>query len=227
MDKSNEIDNMYVKPKEYFSSLFAKYGVDEKSLGWTKHKQEYRFRQVSKYISDGDSVLDVGCGFADLYGYLKRRYQAIEYYGIDIMDEYINVASSIYSENEVNLCCASIDNQPWVRCWNWVVECGLFGLRQFCEEKMYEYIDHTIKKSLELSLIGISFNFMSDKVDYVTSDTDFHVSPERVLGIAYKYSRRIDLDNSILPFEYCLTIWKNDSFRKETTIFNDAEGLNI
>ena len=214
-----------VKPKDYFLSLFEKYGVDEKSLGWSKHKQKFRFRQVCSYVDNGNSVLDIGCGFADLYDYLASHYRNIEYYGVDIMSEYIDVALSKYNEENVHLCCATIDNLPWKRKYDWVIECGLFGLRQFDDDKMYEYIDETLRKALDLSEIGVSYNFMSDKVDYMTSDTDFHVSPEKILSIAYKYSRRIVLDNSILPFEYSITVWKNDSFAKETTVFRDVEGI--
>lgn len=213
----------FIRPEEYFLSLYKKYGVDERALGWTKHKQLYRFGQVSSYIKNGDSVLDVGCGFADLYGYLKAKFESIEYFGIDIMNEYIEVSMSKFQADNIQLCCADIHHLPWKRTWDWVVECGIFGLKQFNDNEMYEYIEKTICKSLELSETGIAFNFLSDKIDYTTSDTDFHANPEKILGMAYKYSRRVILDNSILPFEYTLVIWKDDSFPKETTVFNKVE----
>lgn len=213
------------RPEDYFSALYEKYGIDERALGWSKHKQNYRFYQVSKYIRDGNSILDIGCGFADLYGFLKNKYTEIDYYGIDVMKDFIEVAVSKYEGDDLKLCHTDFNSLPWDRSWDWIVECGLFGLRLFDDEGMYEYIERTLSKAIELSRVGVSFNFMSDKVDYKTSDSDFHVCPEKILAIAYKYSRRVILDNSILPFEYSITLWKNDTFLKETTVFNDVEEI--
>ena len=213
------------QPTKYFSSLYEKYGVDERSLGWSKHKQDYRFYQAARYMQDSNSVLDIGCGFADLYDYLRKRFTGIEYYGIDVMEEYVNIAANKYQGENATFCCTDFWGIPWDRTWDWIVECGLFGLRQFDDEGMYEYIDRTMKKAMDLANVGIAFNFLSDKVDYTTSGTDFHINPERILGMAYKYSRRVLLDNSILPFEYSVTIWKNDGFLKEKTVFSEAEEL--
>lgn len=217
MEEGNRPD-----PKQYFQKLYCEFGNDdERSLGWSKHKQKYRFAQVSKYITNGNSVLDIGCGFADLFQYFQDSNLKVNYYGIDVMEDFIDRAKNKY-KNEASFYCGKLETQPWDMKWDWIVECGLFGLQQYDEDKMYDYIEETIRVALELASIGISFNFLSDKVDYRTSGNDFHANPERILGIAYKYSRRVALDNSVLPFEYCLTIWKNDSFSVETTVFDEV-----
>lgn len=66
----------------------------------------------------------------------------------------------------------------------------------------------------------IVFDFQSDKVDFMGCDTGFYFSPEKVLGIAYEFSRNVILDNSYMPFEFAVTIFKDDSFKKDTTVFN-------
>jgi len=207
----------------YFESLYKQYGVDEKSLGWSKNKQNIRFEQVFKHIKESTiSVLDVGCGFGDMYSYLEQseKYVRLEYCGIDIMNSFLDVAKEKHSNNNTEFVCTGLLEYEPNRTWDWVVECGLFGLNVYGdEEKMYEYIEKSMQKAFLLADKGISFNFLSDKVDFRTSGTDFHISPERVLELAYRLSRRVILDNSIMPFEFTITVWKDDSFLAKTTVF--------
>ncbi len=56
-----------------------------RSLGWVNAEtQILRFSILIK-IADFDncSVLDAGCGYADLCGYLKNKYPTCRYHGID------------------------------------------------------------------------------------------------------------------------------------------------
>ncbi len=209
---------------EYFESLYEKYGVDEKSLGWSKNKQDVRFEQIFKYITESElKVLDVGCGFGDMYSYLQKcgKYRQIDYCGIDIMSSFIEVAKKKHPSRNTQFICNSLMDLNSEQKWDWVVECGLFGLNLYeNEDEMYEYVEESMKKAFSIANKGISFNFLSDKVDFRTSNTDFHISPERILKIAYGLSRCIILDNSVMPFEFSVTIWKDDTFSTNTTLFN-------
>ena len=57
----------------YFNN-YQQFGYSVKSLGWgSTESQEKRFKALSEVgIDNGDRVLDVGCGFGDLYFYLKK-----------------------------------------------------------------------------------------------------------------------------------------------------------
>ena len=209
--------------KEYFSSLFEMYGVDEKSLGWSKNKQDVRFEQIFKYI-DGEivSVLDVGCGFGDMYSYLERcgKYKQIDYCGIDIINSFIEIGKQKYEKKGAQFLCTSLMDFDSEKQWDWVVECGLFGLNLYDdEEQMYEYVRESMERAFLIANKGISFNFLSDKVDFRTSNKDFHLNPERILKMAFGLSRRVILDNSVMPFEFSVTVWKDDTFLPSTTIF--------
>lgn len=210
--------------KEYFGSLYQKYGVDERSLGWSKNKQDIRFEQIFKYVNDKSiSVLDVGCGFGDMYRYLNTcgKFLKVDYCGIDIMDSFIEEAAQKYREDDASFICCDLSGLPAHGKYDWVVECGLFGLNLFdTEPAMYEYIAESMKKAFTMAEKGISFNFLSDKVDYRTSSKDFHAKPEKILEIAYGLSRRVIIDNSVMPFEFCVTVWRDDKFSTDTTVFD-------
>lgn len=213
---------IYKKMREHYEKNLKCYGVgDERSLGWTKHKQAIRFEHLLHYWNmENSSLLDVGCGFGDLYQYLRHegKNETIDYFGIDIMPQFIDAAGKLTGEPERFSCqdILSMENETF----DYVVAAGIFGYKVYDDERdNYVHIDRVMKKALELCREGVSMCFLSDKTDYHTSGDDFHASPEKILKLAYQYSRNVILDNSVMPFEFFLTIFKDDSFKAETTIF--------
>ena len=60
------------------------------ALGWrNEHDQQVRFEALAGVANlNGKTVLDAGCGYADLYSFLKERYpQMAHYYGIEQITE--------------------------------------------------------------------------------------------------------------------------------------------
>lgn len=214
---------MYEKLRERYKNSFRIYGAgDERSLMWTKNKQYIRFEQLLRFLFSGSgTLLDVGCGFGDLFLWLKDTIynQEIEYFGIDIMPEFIDAAVELTGEQSKFECQDILSLTD--RSYDYVVASGIFGSKIFDEdEKNYLHIENVIKKSMDICKIGVSFDFLSDKTDFRNSETNFHASPEKILQLAYKFSRNIILNNSVMPFEFCITIFKDDNFRKETTVFD-------
>ena len=211
-----------------YSELYRKFGHDERSLGWTKHKQDKRFENILKNAgNDLASVLDIGCGFGDLYSYLKRSFpnRKIDYTGLDVVPVFITEAREQNPDGKF-IQSDLFEYDPSGR-FDLVVECGCFAtLASLDEDEAYRYIERFIGRMLELCTDSGAavIQFLTDKVDYRTSEDDFHVSPEKLLKIAYGFKRRLILDNGVFPFEACLTIFKDDSFKPETTVFNSAYG---
>ena len=84
----------------YHRTLIADHGADSSfALGWrNKHDQQVRF-EVLANIADlnGKTIMDAGCGYADLYPYLKERYPLItHYYGIEQITELAKKANNRY-----------------------------------------------------------------------------------------------------------------------------------
>ena len=77
----------------------------------------------------------------------------------------------------------------------------------------------------ETCKIGLAVNFITDKVDY-KHDHNFNSSPEKILSIAYNLSKRIVLRNDTFPFEFSIIIYKDDTFRKEKTLFTGIDSKN-
>jgi len=161
-------DKLYNLSKEEISfnnKLYAefrsKYGETPEGLGWnSQHDQEVRFEILLKFIPLSGlnpkkaTLLDVGCGFADLYAYAKKRFPGIQYTGIDINPVALKIAQSRYPEAKFML--GNILETPLPQ---YDVMCcsGLFATRLKDNEA---FIRNMILKMGQLSRKGFAFNFL-------------------------------------------------------------------
>lgn len=205
---------------ERYTSRYREHGYSPKSLGWDKGKQDVRFSVLtSQYDFAGKSVLDVGCGFGDLNRILRKKcLDDYAYVGIDVVPDLIAEARSRYVGKEINFIVGDFLEVDLADKFDYVVASGIFNHR-LRHADPYDLIEAAIAKALSVSRDGLAFDFLSDKVDYRLEHT-FHSSPEKVLSIAYKFSRNIVLRNDYMPFEFSLFIFKDDSFAREDTLFS-------
>ncbi len=70
------------------------------ALGWREKESQTRRFEVLSTVGDlnGCSVLDVGCGYGDLKGYLDQKVSGFTYIGIDQMPEFIAEAEERYQD---------------------------------------------------------------------------------------------------------------------------------
>ena len=88
-----------------YSELFKKHGDNEKTLGWNKPKQSIRFEIILKLIQlkykpNADEklkLIDVGCGLAHFYVFLKEKNFPVEYTGVDTNQNFTEYCRSKHS----------------------------------------------------------------------------------------------------------------------------------
>ena len=91
------MDKDFKKIINHFDDLFSKYGYSDKSIGWGKKRKKLRYHILCEHFDlSGKSILDFGCGFGDLYMFLKKSYADFEYTGIDINTNFIKEAKNQY-----------------------------------------------------------------------------------------------------------------------------------
>lgn len=86
------------KKIEGYRRSFKKYGVDPRALQYSSSKaQEKRFRELIADIDfENKSILDVGCGFADIIPFIEAKTRNVDYTGVDIVPEFIEVCKKKY-----------------------------------------------------------------------------------------------------------------------------------
>lgn len=80
--------------KNHYEPLLAQYSGGYKILDWeSRESQLKRFEVLTTHVDlSGKSLLDVGCGTGDLYGFLEERSVDVKYYGVDILEKMIGRA---------------------------------------------------------------------------------------------------------------------------------------
>lgn len=217
--------NFVTKHLEVYEALYTKYGYSVKSLGWDKGKQFLRFHQLtSDWNLSGARILDVGCGFGDFVGYLEvLGVEDFSYLGIDLLNSFVSEGRSRYGRKDVKFSCGDFLAADFSTEFDFVISSGIFNLKVDGVDG-YSRIQQTLSKMFSLSRQATSADFLSDKLDYL-HPRNFASSPEKILAMAYSLSRNVTLKNTYFPFEFSVTIYKDDSFRKETTVFPQVQNL--
>ena len=201
-----------------YTKRYKEFGYDPKSFGWDKGKQEVRFDILtSQYNFENKHILDIGCGFGDLNKMLMKKASHYMYTGFDLVDVLLREARKKYQNRNVNFIKGNILNLRSQHKYDYAISSGIFNYR-LSGGNNYEFIEAVMEKALRMTNDGIAFDFLSDKVDYRLGHT-FHRSPEKILSIAYRFSRNIVLRNDYMPFEFTIFIFKDDRFSDEDTVF--------
>jgi len=192
------------KTVDFYNKLFKKYGFDPKSLGWgtRKGKQSVQFEALCQ-IGDlsNTTILDVGCGFGDLYDYLKFRGTKTRYFGVDINPQFIKIGKSIHKG--INLEVRDIQTKKFTKKFDWVLFSGISSAG--CT---YPYIEKMMKEMYRVCKKGIALNFIGGVVDF-KSKALFYSDPERIYSITRKISNRVIIRHDYAPYQYVLYLYKD------------------
>ena len=212
-----------LKMEEYYKNLFNKFGYSPESLGWHKGNQFLRFYQLTNHWElDNSSILDVGCGFGDFNKYLEiNKITKYNYLGIDLLNDFITEANKQYSNENINFIKGNFIKTNIDTNIDYSIASGTFNYK-IKEIDCYDYVYDNMKKMFEISNKAIAIDFLSSRVDYFHKH-NFNYSPSKILEMAYDLSRRVILNNSFLPFEFAIVIFKDDEFDRKTSRFYEIK----
>ena len=188
----------------YYQNLFEQYGFDPKSVGWGSKmgKQSSRFEILCQIGNLSDSsILDVGCGFGDLYGYLRYRRMKVRYHGVDINSKLLEVGKKIYPG--ISLENRDIEKKKFHKKFDWVIASGITS-----HGSTYSHLSGIMKEMFRICKKGFAMNFVSNKVDYREKNL-FYSSPEKILSITKSFANRFVLRHDYMPFEFTLFVYKD------------------
>lgn len=131
-------------------------------VGWfSTQEQELLFSAMLLFYSPEQSILDVGCGRADLYGYCQNLFgqsaKTMPYKGIDYNPNMLSIAQEkypgVYTE------AVDVLNTPSSEKHDWVVGSGLFNLLDNAD--METYTKNVIQKMYDKANLGVVFNLLT------------------------------------------------------------------
>jgi SAM-dependent methyltransferase len=171
-------------------------------LDWENHEAQFiRFRVLTEKVDLTErSILDVGCGVGELYGYLLEKGIRCRYTGIDILPGMIREASERYPSGKF-LQGDVIEEGPFPDGSFDVVFCsGIFNL---CMGDNYEYLSRAVDSFLTLADHFVLFNLLScDSPD--KADKYFYYVPDRVIGLLESKVHRLEVVTGYLPNDFTI-----------------------
>lgn len=205
--------------KKRYNQRLDEHGYSPKTLGWDKNRHWLRYHiLLSQWDFNGASVLDFGCGFGDMYAYMKEKGVGAQYTGVDINERLIEQGLKIYPDLDLRAT-DIFETDPGQ--FDYALSSGVHNLK-IKDNK--SFIEATFEKFSQISTKGFALNFLSNKVQYELEHI-YHVDPAYILDLAYKYSNKVVLRNDYMPFEFTIFVDKQNSFDKTTAVYQDYVGM--
>lgn len=202
--------------RDRYVGRLREFGYDPRTLGWNKRRHKLRYEMLlSSWPPETASVLDVGCGFGDLYGFCQASGRSHwQYTGIDIVGELVDEGRRRYPDADLRT--LDMDREGLPGSPDVIVASGLFnhGLRD-----NMAFVAACFERFAAHAGIGFAVNFMSPTAER-RYDHIFYADPAAVLACAWKVSRRVMVRHDYMPFEYTVLVFKDDGFAPETAVFD-------
>ena len=195
---------------DFYEGKLNKYGkTSVKSLDWGRKKsQQVRFAILTDfYPVSNKAVLDVGCGFADLYGYLKKTTKAkINYCGIELSKKIAAIAQQKYPQARI-ICDDFLAHGFGRQKFDIVYLSGTLNL---VPPYGFEYRRRVIEKMYSLARIGVAFNLTSTYTArrYKTKHS-YYAAPDSIFKFCKTICDNVVLKHDYLPNDFTCYLYKN------------------
>ena len=191
---------------------FAAYGEDVRAVGWSSvESQESRAKVLSEIGNlNSRSILDVGCGFGDLYTHLEKQgVHPSKYVGIDINPKIISIARKRLPKLKFEVR-DSMDSELKDK-FDFVVAAGIFGLET---PNWQDVVEKQLSKMYDLCEIGVAVNFLSHYTAGEKLPNSHYADPADILEFVLKnLSNRVVLRHDYRPNDFIVYVYR-DKARK-------------
>lgn len=207
--------------KKIYSDSFKKHGNSLESIFIPKGRQKERFDSLAGFCKndENETLLDFGCGLGHLHQYVKLKLSNLHYSGCDIVDEFVVQCKQNYPEGDFY----KIDKHTDIKKrYDYIIAAGVFNLLyspNIEEHKtvVYETLIHLFDKTSKV----LSVNFMTDDVDFIAEGAYHQNIPELINIVTKQLSKRFVIDQSYMPYEYTIHIFKDDVIMRPDNVFKN------
>ncbi|MDC1527530.1 class I SAM-dependent methyltransferase [Gammaproteobacteria bacterium] len=210
-----------ISPQELirqYQESYARHGDTPAGVQWPRGRQSLRFNALTRHFAeDNFSVLDFGCGLGHLKTYLDTQHTNYDYFGADVVPEFVESVQHKYPQSKVQL----IDSYKEVKeSVDHVVVSGTFNIIVGGDQTAYlEIVNKTLLHLFDLSRVSLAVNFMTDHVDYKQANA-LHVNQEEMMKfMRSSMSSRIFADSTYMPYEFTLVVLKDNEILRPDNIY--------
>jgi ubiquinone/menaquinone biosynthesis C-methylase UbiE len=198
-----------------YEGRLREFGYSPEALGWGAHgRQPVRFGVLAEPAlrRPQGTVLDVGCGFADLYDFLGEHGWHGQYTGIDIVPGLLAEARKRHPDLDLREADITADAASLPAC-DFVLASGVFNAA-LAKADNETHIQTALRAMFGLARVAVTVDFMSSYVDFQKPGS-WHTDPGQALAWAKKISRRVALRHDYMPYEFALFIYADDTVSEQ------------
>ena len=193
----------------YYAAKLDAYGTTPRGVDWNgPESHQLRHRQFLRLFDENrdGSVIDLGCGFGDFFGFLRNAGHNGHFTGYDVAPNMIDAARKLHGEGDD-------------RCWrvgavpdetaDFAVASGIFNVKgDVADESWLGYIRETLDVLARAGRHGFGFNILS-----LSSDPDrrrpnlYYADPAQMLGYCLsRYGRSVALLQDYGLYEFTVLV---------------------
>ena len=195
----------------YYRAKILEHGSVPSGVDWnSKESQELRFVQLLM-VCDGTghfSINDLGCGYGQLYDYMKKRFTEFVYHGFDVSEAMIESALERHGGNSGAT--FRVAHQADARA-DYIVASGIFNVKlDATDAEWLTYILDTLSGMDEASEKGFAFNCLSRYSDPELMRVDLYYADPCFLFDHCKriFSRHVALLHDYGLYEFTILVRK-------------------
>lgn len=199
------------KIKMFFEGLHNEFGDTPKAFDWgCKESQYLRFGILTSQLpvshNESFSLLDVGCGFGDMYQYLRQNNYNVDYTGIDITPSFIKTATKRFPG--INFRVEDFLEKEYKNDYDFVV-CS--GTLNYLIPNAREWINLMIYGMVKAVKSGVSFNMTSTYTDKeYKNDHTYYADPAEIFKFCKTLVKPVSLLHHYAPNDFTIIMNKKD-----------------
>lgn len=195
-----------------------RFGYSAQALLWSSKEVQFkRFEVLSQvFVSAADkvSVLDVGCGFADLHDYLLAQGVVIDYQGIDLSADMVQSAQFLHKGIKV-VQGDLFDFNPAEQSYDYVLLSG--ALNEVVEATIErdakssgEYAKAVIKRMYQSCRKAVAFNLLDARHEWIKSRVDLQsFIPEDIVEYCQSFADKVTWQDDYLDNDFTVFLYKD------------------
>jgi SAM-dependent methyltransferase len=208
-DEKNMVREMNEKNIAYFSALAAKHGASSHGVGWSQRSQMRRFQEILK-IGDleGSTVLDIGCGFGDFFGFLRERGIFVDYTGFDITPVMLKIARQKYPDIQDHFRMVDILSEEIPERYDYVVSNGPLNVA-FGDNLLI--LTRLIQRMYEISNVGMAIT-MTSALTKRPNEGIYYYDPAEIVRKVSIFCQNFVSDHGYLPHDFALFCYRKSLY---------------
>ena len=208
------MDPITASLKAHYQRTFAEHGCTSAGVDWGTDESVRRRNHAMLQLIRNDldrptapSLLDVGCGYANLLDQANDSGITLDYHGIDVVPEMTDAAAERHPHAGFRaLDVFGLDDDER---YDYLVCNGILTQKlEASQLDMQAYAKRLIARLYHHCRRGIAFNVMSSRVNFM-ADNLFYWSPVESLAFAIsELSSSVGLNHYYLPYEYTVYVYR-------------------